>query len=30
MNAVCTWGKSKKFSFILKKEDLGAWIQFYP
>jgi hypothetical protein len=29
-NAACTWGKTKKFSFILKKEDLGAWIQFCP
>ena len=28
--AACTWGKPKKFSFILKKEDLGAWIQFCP
>lgn len=29
-SAACTWGKAKKFSFILKKEDLGAWIQFCP
>ena len=29
-SAVCTWGDAKKFSFILKKEDLGAWIQFCP
>ena len=29
-SAACTWGKPKKFSFILKKEDLNAWIQFCP
>jgi hypothetical protein len=29
-SAACTWGKAKNFSFILKKEDLGAWIQFCP
>ena len=29
-SAACTWGKAKKFSFILKKEDLGVWIQFCP
>jgi hypothetical protein len=29
-SAACTWSKAKKYSFILKKEDLGAWIQFCP
>ncbi len=29
-SAACTWGQAKKYSFILKKEDLGAWIQLCP
>jgi hypothetical protein len=29
-SAACTWGKAKKYSFILKKLDLDAWIQFCP
>lgn len=29
-SAACTGGKAKKLSFILKKEGLGAWIQFCP
>jgi hypothetical protein len=28
--AACTWGKAKKLSFILRKEDLAAWIYFCP
>ena len=29
-SAACTWGKAKKYSFILKKLELDAWIQFCP
>ncbi len=28
--AACTWGVPRKYSFILKNQDLGAWAQFCP
>ena len=29
-SAACTWGKPKKYSFILKDLDLGAPVTFCP
>jgi hypothetical protein len=29
-SAVCTWGKPRKYSFILKNQNLDAWVQFCP
>jgi hypothetical protein len=28
--AACAWGVPRKVSFILKKEDLGAWVTLCP